>query len=49
MLKRSRIHHWTCSKFADFIRGEKKPYALEWHRWEEWRKEQKEKDHLDIG
>lgn len=40
---KNRINYWTCSKFADFIRGEKKPYALEWHKWEEWRKEQKEK------
>lgn len=40
---RSRIHHWTCSKFADWVRGEKKPYALELHKWEEWRKEQKNK------
>lgn len=40
---RNRIHHWTCSKFADFIRGEKKPYALEINKWEEWEKEQKNK------
>lgn len=37
---RTRIHYWTCSKFADWVRGEKKPYALELHKWEEWRKEQ---------
>lgn len=40
---KTRVHHWTCSKFADWVRGEKKPYALELHKWEEWRKEQKEK------
>jgi hypothetical protein len=33
---RSRINYWTCSKFADWIRGEKKPYALEWGEWEEY-------------
>lgn len=41
MLKRSRIYHWTCSKFADFIRGEKKPFALEWGEWDKWRDNQK--------
>lgn len=40
---RTRWHYWTCSKFADWIRGEKKPYALEWGDWEEWDKEQKRK------
>ena len=40
MLK-NRIHYWSCSKFADFIRGEKKPYALELGKWDEWYKEQK--------
>lgn len=33
---RNRIHYWTCSKVADFIRGEKKPYALEWGKWREY-------------
>ena len=33
---RNRIHYWTCSKIADFIRGEKKPYALEWGKWREY-------------
>lgn len=40
---RSRIHYWSCSKFADFIRGEKKPFALEWGKWDEWKKEQQKK------
>jgi hypothetical protein len=40
---RSRIHYWTCSKFADWIRGEKKPYALEWGEWEKWKEEQRNK------
>ena len=40
---RNRIHYWTCSKVADFIRGEKKPYALEWSKWDEWKAEQRKK------
>lgn len=40
-LIKSRIHYWSCSKFADWIRGESKPYALEWDKWEEWEKDQK--------
>lgn len=36
---RQRIHPWCCSKVADFIRGEKKPFALEWHKWDEWHKD----------
>jgi hypothetical protein len=35
MLK-TRIHHWSCSNFADIIRGEKKPQALGWQEWDEW-------------
>jgi hypothetical protein len=33
---RQRWHYWTCSKFADWIRGEKKPYALEWGAWDDY-------------
>ena len=33
---RNRIHYWTCSKAADFIRGEKKPFALEWGAWDDY-------------
>jgi len=40
---RSRLHHWNCSRFADFIRGVKKPFALELDKWDEWKKEQKKK------
>jgi hypothetical protein len=40
---KSRIHYWSCSKFANWIRGEKKPYALEWDKWDDWHKEQKKK------
>lgn len=38
---KNRINYWTCSKFADFVRGEKKPFALEWGAWDEWREKQK--------
>jgi hypothetical protein len=40
---RNRISHWCCSKFADFVRGEKKPLALEWEKWEEWHEEAKKR------
>jgi len=33
---RTRIHYWNCGKFADYIRGSKKPYALGWTEWDEW-------------
>lgn len=38
-MRRSRISYWSCSRFADWVRGEKKPQALEWDAWEVWRKE----------
>lgn len=41
--RRSRIHHWTCSKFADLIRGTPKPFALEWKAWDIWHEEAKNK------
>lgn len=31
-----RLNHWTCSKFADYVRGEKKPFALEWGEWDRY-------------
>jgi hypothetical protein len=40
---RSRINPWYCSKFADFIRGESKPFALGWDEWSEWHKNAKSK------
>jgi hypothetical protein len=40
---RSRINPWCCSKFADFIRGESKPFALGWDEWDEWHKNAKNK------
>ena len=33
---RTRYNYWACSKFADWIRGEKKPYALEWGAWDDY-------------
>lgn len=37
MLHRHRFNYWSCSKFADLLRGEKKPFALGLKEWEEWR------------
>ena len=37
------MNYWSCSRFADWVRGEKKPIALEWNAWEEWRKETSDK------
>lgn len=41
--KRSRLNHWSCSKFADFIRGSEKPFALEWEAWDNWHEEAQNK------
>ena len=32
-----RFNYWPCSKFADFIRGEKKPPYLPLEEWGVWR------------
>lgn len=40
---RSRINYWNCSKFADWIRGTSKPYALECGEWANWKKEARKK------
>jgi hypothetical protein len=40
---KTRMDYWSCSRFADFIRGEKKPFALEWGKWSKWKKEQQKK------
>jgi hypothetical protein len=37
MLHRFRQNYWSCSSFANRIRGTEKPYALEWKAWEKWR------------
>jgi len=39
-MNKFRITHWSCSRFADIIRGEKKPMMLSLEDWEKWRKEQ---------
>lgn len=41
--KRSRFNYWSCSKFADWIRGTSKPFALEWGAWDIWHEEAKKK------
>lgn len=40
---RNRSNYWSCSNFANWVRGEKKPYALTLEDWEKWKKEQKSK------
>lgn len=40
MLKQ-RINYWSCSRFADWVRGENKPVALSLEEWDKWKKEQK--------
>jgi len=42
-MTRTRLHYWNCSKLADFIRGTKKPYALELGGWDDWHKKAKNK------
>jgi hypothetical protein len=42
--KRARFDYWSCSNFANLIRGTTKPPALGWDEWEVWRK-QSEKKH----
>lgn len=36
---RNRINYWSCSRFADWVRGEKKPLALGFDEWDEWHDE----------
>jgi hypothetical protein len=33
---RTRIHYWSSSKFAEWVLGEKKPFALEWGEWDRY-------------
>jgi hypothetical protein len=40
---RTRFNYWTCSKFANWVRGEDKPLGLTMEGWEDWRKEQENK------
>lgn len=39
--KSTRINYWSSSNLANWIRGEKKPYALEWDKWDKWEAKQK--------
>jgi hypothetical protein len=41
---KSRINYWSCSKFANWIRGNKKPHALTLEGWEEWREDQEKQN-----
>ena len=34
-----RNHYWTCSKFADWLRGTASPVALTHSEWKQWRKD----------
>ena len=43
MIQKFRYNYWSCSKFANFVRGTPKPWALEWDEWKEWRKTAKAK------
>lgn len=36
-----RVNYWSCSKFADIIRGEKKPFALSFDDWDVWKEKQR--------
>lgn len=38
---RSRSHYWSCSKFADWLRGTAKPRAETTEGWDAWRKSAK--------
>ena len=41
--KRSRFDYWSCSKFANWIRGTAKPMALSLEDWDSWRIDAKQK------
>lgn len=36
---RNRTHYWSCSKFADWLRGTPKPGAQTGRGWSDWRKQ----------
>jgi hypothetical protein len=40
---RMRFNYWTCSKFADWIRGTMKPMATDGDGWKTWKHEAKRK------
>lgn len=37
-----RTHYWSCTKFADWIRGKNKPYAETGEGWRTWKRTSKE-------
>ena len=37
-MRRFRWNYWSCSRFADWVRGEKKPLALGLNEWGDWRR-----------
>lgn len=41
MIKRTRIHYWSCSKFANYIRGTPKPLGLTFDEWDMWNEKAK--------
>jgi hypothetical protein len=41
--KEMRINYWTNSKFANWLRGTKKPNALGLGEWDKWKQEAKQK------
>lgn len=43
---RQRINYWSCGKFADWVRGSKKPHALTMEEWEEWREKQEKNNNV---
>ena len=43
---RSRWNYWSCNKFADYIRGTTKPFALGLEEWDVWHNEAKKKHPL---
>jgi hypothetical protein len=32
----ARTHYWSCTKFADWVRGTRKPEAVTCEQWDEW-------------
>ena len=36
---RQRVRYWSCSRFADWVRGEKKPSSLPLGEWGKWRED----------
>lgn len=38
-----RAKYWSCTKFADWLRGNQKPTALTWSGWRVWNKESKQR------